>query len=317
MLEIIQCFQFLWVKSKVLSMVHKPFLVLQAPHLPEFDHYAAAILLCFLFCEQTTCTLTSGSLHLLLLLSGWFFLQTASLFSSQSPQVYTQMFLYQRGFSSSIKINPSHIVLLFLAPNIIWPIIHFIYLLIVSVFISRIQGSRNLVLLMPRAWHSTIFASRMKVKRRMRECKEADTWMPMNGRHLLLENVSFTVGSSVFTSQLSEEDSKWVWGFCKRGTWHHFPGCIFAEIENSEERSYLESPDTIEHGNRGRAWAPGRRRWRVTSCLPSQVETMKAARLRPYWKSSTRVPSRVYQFSRAAISKYHGLGVLTYTDLLS
>lgn len=189
-------------------MAHKPFPGLQTPHLPELTSYQ--------FSPWSLCCSHTAVLPLL-----WTNHLHASLFSSWFPQVYTQMIWYQRGFSSSIKINPSHIVLLFLAPNIIWHIIYFIYLLIVSVFISRIQGSRNLVLLMPWAWHSTIFANRMKVKRRMRECKEADAWMPMNGRDLLLENISFTVGSSVFTSQLSEEDSKWVWGFCKRGTWHH------------------------------------------------------------------------------------------------
>lgn len=71
-------------------------------------------------------------------------------------------------------------------------------------------------------------------------------------------------------------------GFLQKGNVASLSGCIFVEIENSEERSYLESPNTTEHGNRGKDWKFGRRRWHVTSCLPSQVETMKAARLRPY-----------------------------------
>ena len=138
------------VKSKVLSMAHKPFPGLQTPHLPELTSYQ--------FSPWSLCCSHTAVLPLL-----WTNHLHASLFSSWFPQVYTQMIWYQRGFSSSIKINPSHIVLLFLAPNIIWHIIYFIYLLIVSVFISRIQGSRNLVLLMPWAWHSTIFANMQHV----------------------------------------------------------------------------------------------------------------------------------------------------------
>ena len=114
------------VKSKVLSMVHKPFPGLQAPHLLEFIYYQfSPSSLCH--CHTALLPfLRTNHLHshfwvfAFITPSVWMVLPSNSLLVLLSipTSLHTNVPISER-FFLFYKINPSHIALLFSASNII------------------------------------------------------------------------------------------------------------------------------------------------------------------------------------------------------